>query len=262
MAAGSQARLREPTQPQEETMSSYDSNQRRPYDARIGAPPSAAIDAGLRAYMLRVYNYMAGGLAVTGIVAYVAASSGFYQAIAGTPLIWLVMLAPLGFVLALSFGIQRMSAGTAAVLFWIYAAVMGLSLGSIFLVFTGASIARVFFITAATYGAMSVYGYTTRTDLSGFGSFLMMGLIGVVIASIVNIFVGSSALQFAISIIGVLVFVGLTAYDTQRIKAMYLESDTDELEGKKAILGALSLYLDFINLFMMLLQLFGARRTD
>jgi len=192
----------------------------------------------------------------------VAASSGFYQAIAGTPLIWLVMLAPLGFVLVLSFGIQRMSAGTAAVLFWIYAAVMGLSLGSIFLVFTGASIARVFFITAATYGAMSVYGYTTRTDLSGFGSFLMMGLIGIVIASLVNLFLKSDALQFAISIIGVLVFVGLTAYDTQRIKAMYLESDTDELEGKKAILGALSLYLDFINLFMMLLQLFGARRND
>ena len=242
-------------------MSSYDSNQRRPYDPRIGAPPSA-IDAGLRAYMLRVYNYMAGGLAVTGIVAYAAASSGFYQAIAGTPLIWLVMLAPLGFVLVLSFGIQHMSAGTAAVLFWIYAAVMGLSLGSIFLVFTGASIARVFFITAATYGAMSVYGYTTRTDLSGFGSFLMMGLIGIVIASLVNLFLKSDGLQFAISIIGVLVFVGLTAYDTQRIKAMYLESDTDEAEGKKAILGALSLYLDFINLFMMLLQLFGARRND
>jgi FtsH-binding integral membrane protein len=220
-------------------MSYYDSNRRGPYGPRIGVPPSAAaIDAGLRAYMLRVYNYMAGGLAVTGIVAYAAASSGFYQAIAGTPLIWLVMLAPLGFVLALSFGIQRMSAGTAAALFWIYAAVMGLSLGSIFLVFTGESIARVFFITAATYGAMSVYGYTTRTDLSGFG------------------------LQFAISIIGVLVFVGLTAYDTQRIKEMYLESDTNEVEGKKAILGALSLYLDFINLFMMLLQLFGARRND
>jgi FtsH-binding integral membrane protein len=247
--------------PEEESMSYYDSNRRRPYDGRFGAP-SATIDAGLRAYMLRVYNYMAGGLAVTGIVAYVAASSGFYQAIAGTLLIWLVMLAPLGFVLALSFGIGRMSAGAAAALFWIYAAVMGLSLGGIFLVFTGASIARVFFITAATYGAMSLYGYTTRTDLSGFGSFLMMGLIGIVIASLVNIFLKSSGLQFAISIIGVLVFVGLTAYDTQRIKEMYLETDTDEIEGKKAILGALSLYLDFINLFMMLLQLFGVRRQD
>jgi FtsH-binding integral membrane protein len=205
---------------------------------------------------------MAGGLALTGIVAYVAASSGFYQAVAVTPLIWIVMLAPLGFVLVLSFGIQRISASTAVALFWIYAAVMGLSLGSIFLVFTGISIARVFFITAATFGAMSLYGYTTRSDLSGFGSFLLMGLIGIVIASIVNIFVGSSALQFAISVIGVIVFVGLTAYDTQRIREMYLDSDTDEVEGKKAILGALALYLDFINLFMMLLQLFGQRRQE
>jgi FtsH-binding integral membrane protein len=220
------------------------------------------IDAGLRAYMQRVYSYMAGGLALTGIVAYVAASSGFYQAVAATPFIWFVMLAPLGFVLVLSFGIQRISAAMAAALFWIYAAVMGLSLGSIFMVFTGISIARVFFITAATFGAMSLYGYTTRSDLSGFGSFLLMGLIGIVIASIVNIFVGSSALQFAISVIGVIVFVGLTAYDTQRIREMYLDSDTDEVEGKKAILGALALYLDFINLFMMLLQLFGQRRQE
>src|ERR1700704_1914935 len=244
-------------------MSYYDYNPRRTPDG-MATPPwvGAQIDAGLRAYMQRVYGYMAGGLLLTGVVAYVAAASGFYGSIAGTPLIWIVMLAPLGFMIALSFGIQRMSAGTAAVLFWSYAAVMGLSLGSIFLVFTGASIARVFFITAATYGAMSVYGYTTRTDLSGFGSFLMMGLIGIVIASLVNLFLKSDGLQFAISIIGVLVFVGLTAYDTQRIKAMYLESDTDELEGKKAILGALSLYLDFINLFMMLRQLFGARRND
>jgi FtsH-binding integral membrane protein len=220
------------------------------------------IDAALRAHMQRVYGYMAGGLALTGIVAWAAAASGFYQSIAGTPLIWIVMLAPLGFVLALSFGIQRMSAATATLLFWIYAAVMGLSLASIFLAFTGESIARVFFITAATYGAMSLYGYTTRTDLSRFGSFLMMGLIGIVIASLVNIFVGSSALQFAISIIGVIVFVGLTAYDTQRIKEMYLESDTVEVAGKKAVLGALALYLDFINLFMLLLQLFGQRREN
>jgi hypothetical protein len=216
----------------------------------------AQIDAGLRAHMQRVYGYMAGGLALTGIVAYAAAASGFYQAIAATPLIWIVMLAPLGFVLVLSFGIQRMSAGMAMVLFWIYAAVMGLSLGGIFLVYTGTSIARVFFITAATFGAMSLYGY------SSFGSFLLMGLIGIVIASIVNIFIESSALQFAISIIGVIVFVGLTAYDTQRIKEMYLESDTDEIAGKKAVLGALALYLDFINLFMLLLQLFGQRRQN
>src|SRR4030088_2801246 len=244
-------------------MSYYDSSARRTSQG-MATPQwgGAEIDAGLRAHIQRVYGHMLSGLSLTGIVSYAAAASGFYQAIAGTPLLWIVMLAQLGFVLALSFCIQRMNAGTAMVLFWIYAAVMGLSLGSIFLVFTGASIARVFFITAATYGAMSVYGYTTRTDLSGFGSFLMMGLIGIVIASLVNLFLKSDGLQFAISIIGVLVFVGLTAYDTQRIKAMYLESDTDEAEGKKAILGALSLYLDFINLFMMLLQLFGARRND
>jgi FtsH-binding integral membrane protein len=244
-------------------MSYYDSNAQRPSEGMAFPPPiGARIDAGLRAYMQCVYGYMAGGLALTGIVAYAAAASGFYQAIAATPLIWIVMLAPLGFVLVLSFGIQRMSAATAMVLFWIYAAVMGLSLGGIFLVFTGASIARVFFITAATYAAMSLYGYTTRSDLSGFGSFLLMGLIGIVIASIVNILVGSSALQLAVSVIGVLVFVGLTAYDTQRIKQMYLESDTAEIADKKAVLGALALYLDFINLFMMLLQLFGQRREN
>ena len=244
-------------------MSYYDSGDRRT-SYRMAVPPSvsAQIEAGLRAHMQRVYGYMAGGLALTGIVAYAAAASGFYQAIAATPLIWLVMLAPLGFVLALSFGIQRMSTETAMALFWIYAAVMGLSLGSIFLVFTGESIARVFFITAATYGAMSLYGYTTRSDLSRFGAFLLMGLIGVVIASLVNIFAGSTALQFAISIIGVIVFVGLTAYDTQRIKVMYLESDTAEIAGRKAVIGALALYLDFINLFMIFLQLFGHRREN
>jgi FtsH-binding integral membrane protein len=228
----------------------------------MAGPVTSEIDAGLRAHMQRVYGYMAGGLALTGLVAYAAAVSGFYQAIAGTALIWIVMLAPLGFVLALSFGIQRMSAGTAMLLFWIYAAVMGLSLGGIFLVYTGTSIARVFFITAATFGAMSLYGYTTNADLSRMGSFLLMGLIGLVIASLVNIFIGSSALQFAISVIGVIVFVGLTAYDTQRIKEMYLELDSAEIAGKKAVLGALALYLDFINLFMMLLQLFGQRRDN
>jgi uncharacterized protein len=244
-------------------MSYYDS-QRRGTSRGMNFPPSisAAIDEGLRAHIQRVYGYMAGGLALTGIVAYAAAASGFYQSIASTPLIWLVMLAPLGFVLALSFGIQRMSAAAAMLLFWIYAAVMGLSLGSIFLVFTGTSIARVFFITAATYGAMSLYGYTTRTDLSRFGSFLMMGLIGIVIASLLNIFIGSNTLQFVISIVGVIVFVGLTAYDTQRTKEMYLDSDSGEIAGKKAVLGALALYLDFINLFMMLLQLFGQRRDN
>jgi len=244
-------------------MSYYDHNPRRIPDGMATQPwVGAQIDAGLRAYMQRVYGYMAGGLAVTGIVAYAAAASGFYQAIAGTPLIWIVMLAPLGFVLAISFGIQRMSAGTAMILFWIYAAVMGLSLEVFSWCTPALSIARVFFITAATYGAMSLYGYTTRSDLSGFGSFLLMGLIGIVIASLVNIFVGSSALQFAISIVGVLVFAGLTAYDTQRIKEMYLQSDTAEIADKKAVLGSLALYLDFINLFMMLLQLFGQRRDN
>jgi FtsH-binding integral membrane protein len=220
----------------------------------------AAIDVGLREYMLRVYNYMASGLALTGIVAYVAAFSGFYQAIAGTPLIWVVMLAPLGLVFFFSFRLEQMSLAAAQTTFWIYAGVMGLSLAGIFLVFTGASIARVFFITAGTFAAMSLYGYTTKTDLSRFGSFLMMGLIGIVIASLVNMFIASSALQFAISVIGVLVFVGLTAWDTQRIKEMYVEYDSGTIAGKKAVLGALQLYLDFVNLFMFLLQFFGQRR--
>lgn len=235
-----------------------------PNDPRspFGTAPEIRVEARLRQHMQSVYGYMAGGLILTGLVAYAAALSGFYEAIAGTPLLWIVMLAPLGFVLILSFGIERIRVGTAILLFWIYAAVMGLSLGGIFLVFTGSSIARVFFITAATYGAMSLYGFTTGTDLSRFGSFLFMGLIGIVIASLVNIFIRSDAVQFVISIVGVIVFVGLTAYDTQRIKAMYLESDTEELAGKKAVMGALALYLDFINLFMLLLQLFGQRRQN
>jgi FtsH-binding integral membrane protein len=238
------------------------STRRTSYGGAYGGISQAQIDEGLRAYMLRIYNYMASGLALTGIVAYVAAYSGFYQSIAATPLIWLVMLAPLGFVLALSFGINRMSAGTAQLVFWAYAAVMGLSLAGIFLVFTGASIARVFFITAGTFAAMSLYGYTTKSDLSRFGSFLMMGLIGIVIASLVNMFVASSALQFAISVIGVVVFVGLTAWDTQRIKEMYVENLDEAIAGKVAIMGALTLYLDFVNLFMMLLQLIGVRRGE
>jgi uncharacterized protein len=220
------------------------------------------IDVGLRDYMLRIYNYMASGLALTGIVAYFFASSGLYRELAQTPLIYLVILAPFGFVLALSYGINRMQASTAQALFWLFSAVMGLSLASIFLVYTGASIARVFFITAGTFAAMSIYGYTTQRDLSGMGSFMMMGLIGIIIASVVNMFLASSALQFAISVIGVIVFVGLTAWDTQRIKEMYFEIDHSDgqMAGKTAIMGALSLYLDFINLFMMLLQLLGARR--
>jgi uncharacterized protein len=225
--------------------------------ARVG------IDVGLRDYMLRVYNYMASGLALTGIVAYIAATGGadsFIAHIYRTPVMWLVVLAPLGLVMLLSFGIQRMQASTAQMVFWLYAGLMGLSLSTIFLVYTGTSIARVFFITAGTFAAMSLYGYTTRRDLSQFGSFLFMGLIGIIIASLVNMFLASAAMQFAISVIGVIVFTGLTAYDTQSIKEMYYEGDGSEIAGKKAVMGALRLYLDFINLFMMLMQLLGTRR--
>jgi uncharacterized protein len=231
------------------------------WTVRPAAGSQVEIDVGLRDYMLRIYNYMASGLALTGIVAYVAAASGFYVQIAHTPLFFLVILAPLGLVFWLSYGINRMQASTAQGLFWVYAGLMGLSLGGIFLVYTGASIARVFFITAGTFAAMSLYGYTTQRDLAQFGSFLFMGLIGIVIASLVNLFIGSSALQFAISVIGVVVFTGLTAWDTQQIKEMYSESSYGgEVATKTAVMGALRLYLDFINLFIMLLQLMGTRR--
>ncbi|MDH3335553.1 MAG: Bax inhibitor-1/YccA family protein [Rhodospirillaceae bacterium] len=236
-------------------------------DSKISLNTSAAtragsaIDAGLRAHMLKVYNYMASGLALTGIVSYATAhSETMMSTIYGTPLMWVVMLAPLGFVFALSFGINKMSLPTVQGLFWAFAAVMGLSLASIFVVYTGASIARVFFITAGTFAGMSIYGYSTKRDLTGMGSFLMMGLIGLIIASIVNIFLQSPALYWALSVLGVGIFVGLTAYDTQKIKLMYLESDGHATAGKKAIMGALTLYLDFINLFIMLLRLFGERR--
>jgi hypothetical protein len=232
----------------------------RPSPAYGAGMRAIEVDVGLRRYMLQVYNFMAAGLGVTGLVAYGAVATGFYQQIAGTPLIWLVMLAPLGAVLFLSFRIESLSIGAAQATFWTYAALMGLSLAGIFLLFTGTSIARVFFITAGTFAAMSLYGYTTQRDLSQFGSFLFMGLIGIVLASIVNIFIGSSALQFAISVIGVIVFTGLTAWDTQRIKEVYLESDPGDVLTKKALMGALSLYLDFINLFVMLLQFVGQRR--
>jgi FtsH-binding integral membrane protein len=232
----------------------------RPSPAFGAGLRAIVVDVGLRRYMLQVYNFMAAGLGVTGLVAYCAVATGFYQQIAGTPLIWLVMLAPLGAVLFLSFRIESLSIGAAQATFWTYAALMGLSLAGIFLLFTGTSIARVFFITAGTFAAMSLYGYTTQRDLSQFGSFLFMGLIGIVLASFVNIFIGSSALQFAISVIGVIVFTGLTAWDTQRIKEVYLESDPGDVLTKKALMGALSLYLDFINLFAMLLQLVGQRR--
>jgi FtsH-binding integral membrane protein len=219
------------------------------------------VDLGLRQYMLRVYNFMAAGLGLTGVVAYIAVATGFYQQVAGTPLIWVIMLAPLVAVLFLSFRIEKMSVGAAQATFWGYAALMGLSLAGIFLVYTGASVARVFFISAATFAAMSLYGYTTKRDLSRFGSFLFMGLVGIVLAGVVNIFIASSALQFAISVIGVLIFTGLTAYDTQRIKEIYLASDPGDVATKKALIGALALYLDFVNLFVMLLQLTGQRRS-
>jgi uncharacterized protein len=230
------------------------------FTARSSAIPQVDIDVGLRQHMLRVYNYMVLGLAITGLVAYFAATTGFYASIAHTPLIWVVMLAPLAFVLVLSYGIQRLNLGTAQLLFWAFSAIMGLSLAGIFLVYTGTSIARVFFITSGTFAGMSLYGYTTKRDLTSIGSFMVMGLFGLIIASLVNIFLQSSALYFAISVIGVIVFVGLTAWDTQRIKESYSESDGDVIAGKKAIWGALELYLDFINLFIMLIRLFGDRR--
>lgn len=229
------------------------------------------IDEGLRSYMLQVYNYMAIGLAITGLVALGAFKMAvigdpgslqltqFGAALFNSPLKWVVMLAPLGMVFFLGARISKMSVSSAQLTFWIFAALMGLSLSSIFLVYTHGSIARVFFITSAAFGGLSLFGYTTKKDISGWGSFLFMGLIGIIIAMVVNIFLASSALQFAISVIGVLVFAGLTAYDTQQIKEMYLESDDSTTSGRKAIMGALKLYLDFINLFIMLLHLFGNR---
>ena len=220
-----------------------------------------SLDLGLRNYMVRVYGYMALGLGLTGLVAFFAASSpALMMAIFTTPLKWVVMFAPFGMVLLLSARIGSMPFSTAQMLFWGYAGLMGLSLSSIFLVFTGESIARLFFISASVFGAMSLYGYTTRKDLTAFGSFLLMGVVGIVIASLVNLFLHSSAMQLMISVIGVLVFTGLTAYDTQQIKESYFESDSHELAGKKAIIGALQLYLDFVNLFISLLHLFGDRR--
>lgn len=231
----------------------------REHAVPAGAP--ATVDQGLRAYMLGIYNFMAGGLALTGLVAYAGVATGFYASIVGTPIFWLILFAPLAVVLFLGFRIQSMSVATARLSFWLYAALVGLSLSGIFIVYTGESIARVFFISAATFAAMSLYGYTTRTDLSRVGSFLIMGLIGIIIAGLVNLFLASSALQLAISMIGVIIFVGLTAYDTQRIKALYVEGDDETTAGKKAVLGALALYLDFLNLFLLLLQLLGDRRN-
>ena len=242
-----------------------------------GADRALAIDAGLRAYMIRVYNLMAGGIAFTGIAAWltyqaaggsaiqvsgrtITGLTAFGQMVFGGFMPIVLMLITLGMVFFISFRIDRLQPTTAFALFTVYAGLMGVSLASIFLAYTGVSITRVFFITAATFGAMSLYGYTTKRDLSGFGSFLFMGLIGIIIASLVNIWLASSMMQFVISVIGVLVFVGLTAYDTQQIKEMYDVNDDGTASGRKAIMGALRLYLDFLNLFIMLLQLFGDRR--
>ena len=235
---------------------------------------TVVMDEGLRAYMLKVYNYMSSGIFLTGVISLllfklstvtnsegaIVGLTSIGNALYNSALMWVVMLAPLGVVIYMSFGIAKMSSSKAQTTFWVFAALMGASLSSIFLVYTGASITRVFFITAGTFAAMSIYGYTTKRDLTRLGSFLMMGLIGIIIASVVNIFMKSTMMYFVISIIGVLIFVGLTAYDTQKIKNMYLVSDSGEVMGKKAVMGALTLYLDFINLFIMLLRLFGQRR--
>ncbi len=260
------------------------------YGGTVTRAEAAAIDAGLRAHMLRIYNYMVLGLAITGFAAlgiYLLSVTGDVSAAAKvlrggveiparipgnlyltpighavfvSPLKWAIIFAPLALVFALSFGVERMRPATAQVLFWIYAALVGLSLGSIFMVFTHTSVVRVFFITAASFGALSLWGYTTQRDLTGFGSFLIMGLFGVIIAMLVNVFLASSALQWAISIIGVFVCAGLTAWDTQRLKNEYIYGAMGgEAAERTAILGALSLYLNFINLFTLLLQLFGQR---
>jgi FtsH-binding integral membrane protein len=247
-------------------MAEYD----RRYPAAVGTRAPGArgegIDQGLRAFMLGVYNNMAMGLAATGLVAYASAylaqtNDGFFQAVYVSPLKWVIMLAPLAFVFGLSAMVERMQPATARLVFIAFAAVMGLSMSSIFLVFTGESIARTFFITAASFGVLSLWGYTTKRDISGWGSFLLMGVIGLILAMVVNIFLASSALQFAISAIGVLIFAGLTAYDTQRLKHTYdIVSGDAVAAGRASIIGALQLYLDFINLFTFLLQFMGNRR--
>jgi len=242
------------------------------------AAQAAVLDQGLRAYMLRVYNWMTSGLLLTGIVAYAVANTPlhdlFYQRVMGefgqvlirpTGLATLCMFAPLGFVMVLSFGVNKLSHTAAQALYWAFAAVMGASLANIFLVYTASSIASTLFVTAGTFAAMSIWGYTTKSDLSRFGSFMMMGLFGIIIASVVNLFMHAAALQFAISVIGVVVFTGLTAWDTQRIKLSYTEfayADGPQEAAKRSVYDALNLYLNFINLFMLLLQLTGSRNNN
>lgn len=229
---------------------------------RTEAASSAVFDQGLRAYMLSVYNYMASGVLLTGMVAMLFASSGLAaQVLAGPGLLkYVIMFSPLIFVMVLSFGINKLSTAAAQGLFWAYAAVMGLSLSSIFLVYTGTSIAQTFFATAAAFAGLSLWGYTTKKDLSGLGTFLIMGVVGLLIASLLNLFLKSSAMNFAISALGVLLFAGLTAYDTQKIKGIYAHVAGTDMMGKTVVMGALSLYLDFINMFMFLLRFMGGNR--
>ena len=243
-------------------MAELRNNQMR--SAVAGTRVDTGIDEGLRAYMLRVYNLMALGLAITGVTAmgtaYLAYNNAdFAQLLYASPLRWVIMLAPLALVFFMSFRIDRMSVSAAQTTFWAFAALMGVSMSAIFLVFTSASIVQTFFITAASFGALSLWGYTTKRDLTGMGSFLIMGAIGLMIASIVNIFMASSALQWAISFLGVGVFAGLTAYDTQKIKEMYFEGYGSEMADKLSIYGALQLYMDFLGMFQMLLSLLGDR---
>jgi FtsH-binding integral membrane protein len=231
------------------------------YDPAVSVGvPRAARDAGLRSYMLSVYNYMASGVLLTGIVALLFASSGMAAQVLATPLRWLIIFAPLAFVLVMSFGMNRLSTGTLQALFWAFATAMGLSMSSIFLVYTGVSIAQTFFAVAAAFMGLSLWGYTTKKDLSGFGTFLIMGVVGLLVAMLINLFLQSPAMHLAISAIGVLLFAGLTAYDTQKIKSMYDYVRGTDMMGKVVIMGALNLYLDFINMFTFLLQFMGDRR--
>ncbi|MEL6539967.1 MAG: Bax inhibitor-1/YccA family protein [Pseudomonadota bacterium] len=224
-----------------------------------GEVAGVAYDEGLRSYMLSIYNYMASGVMLTGIVALLSANSGLTQMVYGTPLQWVVMLAPLAFIMVMSFGLNKISKPVLNVLFWAFATVMGVSMSSIFLVYTGESIALTFFATAGAFAGLSLFGYTTKKDLSGFGTFLIMGVIGLLIAMVLNMFLQSGTLAFVISGVGVLIFAGLTAYDTQRLKEQYAYLRGTDFMGKAVIMGALNLYLDFINMFMFLLNFLGSR---
>jgi uncharacterized protein len=249
-------------------------NWQDPQTTGVGAAsvsvPRAARDVGLRSYMLSVYNYMASGVLLTGIVALLFANSSLINLIASvnpatgqvqaTPLFWIALFAPLAIIFAYRFALGRMSAGTAQALFWVYAGLVGVQMSSLFLVYTGVSIAQTFFATAAAYLGLSLWGYTTKRDLSGFGTFLIMGVVGILVAMLVNLFLQSTAMALMISVIGVLLFAGLTAYDTQRIKSMYFYVEGTEMAGKTVIMGALQLYLDFINMFQFLLAFMGDRR--